>query len=170
MLDAEFSALYKKYKNPIFAYIFYLAGDRPAAEEICQDVFLKVYLNIAKFENRSSFKTWIYKIARNAYLDYAQAQKRKVTIDNIEFFVKELEDRGMSPEEHAINMATKELIENTLNKLSQKYRMLLILRDIQNLSYKEISDIAEMELNSVKVGIFRARREFQKIYEEMEEL
>ncbi|KUO76483.1 MAG: RNA polymerase subunit sigma-24 [Desulfosporosinus sp. BRH_c37] len=170
MLDAEFSALYKKYKNPIFSYIFYLAGDRPAAEEICQDVFLKVYLNIAKFENRSSFKTWIYKIAKNAYLDYVQAQKRKVPIDNIELFAKELEDRGMSPEEHAVNIATKELIEKTLNKMSQKYRMLLILRDIQNLSYKEISDITEMELNTVKVGVYRGRREFQKVYEEMEEL
>lgn len=170
MLDAEFSALYKKYKNSIFSYIVYLAGDRPAAEEICQDVFLKVYLNIAKFENRSSFKTWIYKIARNAYLDYVQAQKRKVAIENIELFAKELEDKGMSPEEHAVNIETKELIQKTLNKLSQKYRMLLILRDIQNLSYKEISDITEMELNTVKVGVFRARREFQKIYEEMEEL
>ncbi|EGW38689.1 RNA polymerase sigma factor [Desulfosporosinus sp. OT] len=170
MLDAEFSALYKKYKNPIFSYIFYLAGDRPAAEEICQDVFLKVYLNIARFENRSSFKTWIYRIAKNAYLDYIRAQKRKVAIESIELFAKELEDKGMSPEEYAVNTATKELIEKTLNKMSQKYRMLLILRDIQNLSYKEISDITEMELNTVKVGVYRGRREFQRIYEEMEEL
>jgi len=75
----------------------------------------------------------------------------------------------MGPEEHAVNLAMKEQIEKTLTKMSEKYRMLLILRDIQNLSYKEISEITDMELNTVKVGIFRARREFRKIYQEMED-
>jgi RNA polymerase sigma-70 factor (ECF subfamily) len=54
--------------------------------------------------------------------------------------------------------------------MSEKYRMLLILRDIQNLSYKEIGSITEMELNAVKTGIFRARKEFQRIYKKMEDL
>lgn len=169
-MNAEFSTLYQKYKGPIFAYIFYLAGDRAVAEEVCQDVFLKVYLNIAKFENRSSFKTWIYKIAKNTYLDHVRTRKKELAIDNIEVFTNELEDRGIGPEEYAVNSAIKELIEKTLNKMSEKYRMLLILRDIQNLSYKEISSITEMGLNAVKTGIFRARKEFQRIYREMEDL
>ena len=54
-LNSEFTALYEKYKKPIFSYVYYLAGDWSTAEEISQDVFLKVYLNINKFEGRSSF-------------------------------------------------------------------------------------------------------------------
>ncbi|ADY55406.1 RNA polymerase, sigma-24 subunit, ECF subfamily [Syntrophobotulus glycolicus DSM 8271] len=169
-MDAEFSALYQKYKNPLFSYIFYLAGDRAVAEEICQDVFLKVYLNIAKFENRSSFKTWIYKIAKNTYLDHVRARKREAPIDTIEICAQEIQDKGISPEEHAVNLANRELISKTFHQMNEKYRMLVILRDIQNLSYKEISDITEMTLNAVKTGIFRGRREFQKIYEELEDL
>jgi len=167
-LDAEFTALYQKYKNTIFSYVYYLASDRSVAEEICQDVFLKVYLNIAKFEGRSSFKTWIYKIAKNTYLDYVRAKNKEVGIDNLEHFAKELVDKGIGPEEYAVNNATKELIGKTLDKLGDKYRTFLILRDIQNLSYKEICEITEMELNTVKVGIYRARREFRKVYHEME--
>ncbi|NMA01533.1 MAG: RNA polymerase sigma factor [Clostridia bacterium] len=169
-MDSEFTTLYQKYKNPIFSYIFYLAGDRSVAEEICQDVFLKVYLNIAKFEGRSSLKTWIYTIARNTYFDYVRKTKKEVAIEDLENYTSDLVDKDMGPEEHATKIATRELIEKTLNQINEKYRMLLILRDIQNLSYKEISEITEMELNTVKVGIYRGRREFQKIYQEMEEL
>lgn len=169
-MNSEFTTLYQKYKNPIFSYIFYLAGDRSVAEEICQDVFLKVYLNIAKFEGRSSFKTWIYTIARNTYFDYARKKKKEVAIEDLENYTKELADRGMGPEDYVTKNVTKELIKKTLNQINEKYRMLLILRDIQNLSYKEISEITELELNTVKVGIYRGRREFQKIYQEMEEL
>jgi len=168
-LHNEFSILYQKYKNPIFSYLYYLAGDKSVAEEICQDVFLKVYLNIAKFEGRSSFKTWIYKIAKNTYLDYVRSQKKDTVLENLDYFSNNLVDKSMGPEEHAVNLAMKEQIEKTLTKMSEKYRMLLILRDIQNLSYKEISEITDMELNTVKVGIFRARREFRKIYQEMED-
>jgi len=167
-LDAEFTALYQKYKNNIFSYVYYLAGDQTAAEEICQDVFLKVYLNITKFEGRSSFKTWIYKIAKNTYLDYVRTKKGEVGIENLEYFSKELVDKSMGPEEHTVNNERKKFIGKTLDKMGDKYRTLIILRDIQNLSYQEISEITQMELNTVKVGIYRARREFQKIYQEME--
>ncbi|UNC93155.1 RNA polymerase sigma factor [Candidatus Contubernalis alkaliaceticus] len=62
MLDEDFIVLYQKYKEPIFSYVYYLSGKRTAAEEISQDVFLKVYLAIDKFQGRSSFKTWLYRI------------------------------------------------------------------------------------------------------------
>ncbi len=97
-------------------------------------------------------------------------KKKEVAIEDLENYTSDLVDKDMGPEEHATKIATRELIEKTLNQMNEKYRMLLILRDIQNLSYKEISEITEMELNTVKVGIYRGRREFQKIYQEMEEL
>lgn len=169
-MDNDFTILYQKYKSPIFSYIYYLVGDQMAAEEICQDVFLKVYLNIAKFEGRSSFKTWIYRIAKNTYIDYIRSRNKEVDVDELDSLVRDVADKKMGPEDHAVNNERKEFIEKTLDKVSDKYRTLLILRDMQNLSYKEISEITEMELNTVKVGIYRARREFQKIYQEMEAL
>ena len=81
------------------------------AEEICQDVFLKVYLNIAKFEGRSSLKTWIYTIARNTYFDYVRKTKKEVVIEDLENYTSDLVDKDMGPEEHATKIATRELIE-----------------------------------------------------------
>ena len=96
--------------------------------------------------------------------------KKEVAIEDLENYTSDLVDRIRGLRNMQLKFATRELIEKTLNQINEKYRMLLILRDIQNLSYKEISEITEMELNTVKVGIYRGRREFQKIYQEMEEL
>jgi RNA polymerase sigma-70 factor (ECF subfamily) len=168
-LDADFTILYQKYKNTIFSYIYYLCGDYAAAEEICQDVFLKVYLNISKFEGRSSFKTWIYKIAKNTYLDFMknEAKNRNYFKQNQDFDQERwIQESG--PEDHVLNREVQERIQKTLRQMSDKYCMLIILRDMQHLSYKEISEILGQNLNSTKVNIYRARKEFRQIYERLE--
>ncbi len=168
-MDADFTILYQKYKNTIFSYIYYLCGDYAAAEEICQDVFLKVYLNISKFEGRSSFKTWIYKIAKNTYLDFMknEAKNRNYFKQNQDFDQERwIQESG--PEDHVLNREVQERIQKTLRQMSDKYCMLIILRDMQHLSYKEISEILGQNLNSTKVNIYRARKEFRQIYERLE--
>ncbi len=167
-MNADFTTLYKKYKQNIFSYLCYLSGDRSLAEEICQDVFLKVYLNITKFEGRSSFKTWIYKIARNAYIDSIKS-KNKIKLHEHATLSENFTDTKMGPEEYTLNKETKILIQETLNTLPDKYRTLIILRDIQQLSYQEISDITNTNLNTIKVSIYRARREFRRIYQRWED-
>jgi RNA polymerase sigma-70 factor (ECF subfamily) len=166
-LDKEFAALYHKYKQGIFSYVYYLSGDRATAEEICQDVFLKVYLNIARFEGKSSFKTWIYKIARNTYLDFIKSSKGKEH-GRWQELSENLVDKRQGPEELAISHERQGLIAKTLSKMDDRYRTFVILRDIQQLSYREICDITGHDMSRVKVGIYRARREFRKIYEELE--
>ena len=168
-MDADFTILYQKYKNTIFSYIYYLCGDYAAAEENCQDVFLKVYLNISKFEGRSSFKTWIYKIAKNTYLDFMknEAKNRNYFKQNQDFDQERwIQESG--PEDHVLNREVQERIQKTLRQMSDKYCMLIILRDMQHLSYKEISEILGQNLNSTKVNIYRARKEFRQIYERLE--
>ncbi|HHY71595.1 MAG TPA: RNA polymerase sigma factor [Thermoanaerobacterales bacterium] len=166
-MDTEFTTLYCKYKNPIFSYVFYLCSDRTAAEEICQEVFLKVYLNISKFEGRSSFKTWIYKIARNTCYDFIR-NPNNITGSGTEIIDEGIKNPDPNPEECIIIKEKNELIKKTLKALSCKHRNYIILRDIQGFSYKEISEITGEKLNSVKTGIYRARRGFIKIFTEME--
>lgn len=167
LLHAEFITLYQKYKKPIFSYVYYLCGDSNLAEEICQDVFFKVYLNLGRFQGKSSFKTWIYRIARNTYLDYVKAQQKKLAHRTVEL-EHHLVAEGLGPEEHVLKRELSETVGRVLCQLDDKYRTLLILRDIQNLSYKEICQVTGLSLNNVKVGIYRARREFRKIYERWE--
>lgn len=166
-MHQEFTALYQKYKNPIFSYLYYLCGDFSTAEEICQDVFLKVYLNITKFEGRASFKTWIYRIAKNTYLDYINAKTTKI-LRRAEPLTVSFTDTSPGPEEVTVNQELRQTILKTINLLPEKYRNLLILRDVQHLSYNEISQVTGLDLNKVKVGIYRARRQFRKVYRGLE--
>lgn len=166
-LEKEFTILYNKYKNPIFSYIYYLCNDRFLAEEICQEVFLKVYLNIEGFEGKSSFKTWIYRIAKNTYFDFAKKASNSME-NGFRILDENIRDKGLRPDEHVVNREKGELIKKALGMMSYKYRTYIILRDVQGFSYKEIRDITGEKLNTVKVGIYRARREFTKIYKKME--
>jgi len=169
-VDKDFTLLYQKYKGPIFSYIYYLSPNHAEAEEICQDVFLKVYLNIDKFEGRSSFKTWIYRIAKNTFLEFKRKNKREVLSYEVSLLEKANTNDKSIPESHLLNMESNRLIQKTLNNMNEKYRSFIVLRDIQNLSYQEISEITDTKLNTVKVSIYRARKEFQKIYKELEGL
>ncbi len=167
-MNKDFTLLYKKYKDPIFAYIFYLSNNYLEAEEICQDVFLKVYLNIDKFEGRSSFKTWIYRIAKNTFLEFKRKEKREVLTNEIDVFEKPKDYHQSIPEDHLENMEKNLVIQKTLGEISEKYRTFIILRDMQNLSYQEISEITDTKLSTVKVNIYRARKQFQNIYNKLE--
>lgn len=167
-MDKDFTLLYQKYKEPIFSYIYYLSTNHAEAEEICQDVFLKVYLNIDKFEGRSSFKTWIYRIAKNTFLEFKRKNKREVLTCEASILERENTDDASIPENYLLNMENHHRIQRTLNNMNEKYRSFIVLRDIQNLSYQEISEITDVKINTVKVNIYRARNEFQKIYKELE--
>ncbi|AOY74901.1 RNA polymerase sigma factor [Clostridium formicaceticum] len=167
-MDRDFTLLYQKYKQPIFSYIYYLSKNNTEAEEICQDVFLKVYLNIDKFEGRSSLKTWIYRIAKNTFLEYKRKAKKEVLVEEIALLENPLIDETSNPENCLLNNEAHQQIKETLMKISEKHRMFIVLRDIQNLSYQEISEITDLKLNTVKVNIYRARNEFEKIYKGLE--
>ncbi|SET09985.1 RNA polymerase sigma-70 factor, ECF subfamily [Natronincola peptidivorans] len=167
-MEKDFTLLYQKYKEPIFSYIYYLSTNHTEAEEICQDVFLKVYLNIDKFEGRSSFKTWIYRIAKNTFLEFKRKSKREVLTCDTNLLERENHDATVVPESYLLHREKHRLIQETLNRMSEKYKSFIILRELQNLSYQEISEITDVKVNTVKVNIYRARSEFQKIYKELE--
>lgn len=162
--------MYQKYKEPIFSYIYYLSQNPTEAEEICQDVFLKVYLNIDKFEGRSSFKTWIYRIAKNTFLEFKRKAKGEILTNEFDIIENPSTHRAYTPEDYILQIEAQGQIKKALMKMSDKYRNFIILRDIQELSYQEISEITDIKLNTVKVNIYRARREFQNIYNELEGL
>ncbi len=167
-MEKDFTLLYQKYKDPIFSYIYYLSNNHTEAEEICQDVFLKVYLNIDKFEGRSSFKTWIYRIAKNTFLDFKRRNAKEVLTCEVGIFEGRDYNGGEHPEEYLEKVQHQRLIKDTLLRMRENYRVYIILRDIQGLNYQEIAEIMDTGLNTVKVSIYRARNEFQKIYKELE--
>lgn len=139
------------------------------AKDISQEVFIKVYKNLEKFDGKSAFSTWVYRITVNTCIDFLRKTKNTVSLDNnLEFedgshTSMQYKDTSPTPEEQAIKNEKKSEIENAINHLSFEHKLILTLRDIQGLSYNEISEITNLSLGTVKSRLARARNSLKNI-------
>jgi RNA polymerase sigma-70 factor, ECF subfamily len=148
---AAFVSIVEAYQTPIFNYVLRMVGDRELAEEITQDVFLRVHQNIGRFSFRSKFTTWLYRIARNRALDALRDEpRRQPTTELVEDTVSVFD----APVERA---ETIDAIWQAVEALPEEMKTCLLLRDIAGLSYTEIMEVADASLPTVKWRIFRAR-------------
>lgn len=160
----SFEVVYEEQKQSIYAYLYYMTKDQSIAEDLCQETFLKIYLNLKKFKEQSSIKTWCMVIARNTFLTWVK--KKQITTVQIS------EDNLLNnhyennPEHKVILEEKKDFIKNTLLRLKEEYRTVLILRDYEGLSYKDIGIITGFTETKVKITIYRAREQYKKLYQE----
>lgn len=156
--------LYETYKNTIFLYLYRSTLDRHIAEDLTQDTFLKAFQSLPSFRGDASLKTWLFKIARNTYINFSQKKQNKMEIqtESIEHLLCQQHDYFKSADEQA-------LIKLTLLQLPENYRTYIILRDVNELSYDEVSQITNETIGQVKVGLYRARKKFREVYRNLGE-
>ncbi|MFT9598872.1 RNA polymerase sigma factor [Mesobacillus sp.] len=156
--------LYETYKNAIFLYLYRSTLNQHIAEDLTQDTFLKAFQSLSSFRGESSLKTWLFKIARNTYINYSKKKQNKMEFqsDLIDVHV------GQQPDQYKRSDDQHE-IELTLLKLPENYRTYIILRDVNGLSYEEVALITNETIGQVKVGLYRARKRFREIFKEMED-
>jgi len=170
-IDA-FYCLVEKYEKKLLKYIFRITNiDLEDAENLLQDIFLKVYTNINSYNSSYSFSSWIYRIAHNYTIDYYKKHKNKQNInlnswddENINFL--ELLENDENIED---NIWKKELIfkiKEILNILDIKYKEILILKFLEEKNYKEISDILKIPEWTVATLINRWKKQFREKAEE----
>ena len=162
----SYNQLVYRYKDKLFNYIIQFVKDTAQAEDLLQDTFLKLYTHKNSYKEIAKFSTWIYTIAGNYAKTELRKYKRRKTyshsdlgFDNKEFIIK---DKAETPSEVFLNLNLKTELNNCLSKLSLNFRTIIILRDIQELSYDEISIIVELPLGTVKSRINRARLKIQE--------
>ncbi len=156
-----FDEIFTRFYKPIYYYVFKMVYSTETAEDIAQDTFIKVYKNLANIDEQIKLSSWIYKIAHNSCIDYLRKNKISFElIDNISYTDKEENE----PENKYLNKELYSKIRAAMLKINSKYRAVLILRDYNGLSYKEISVILGCSEAAVKSLIHRARQDFQKIY------
>jgi len=145
---AQIVALYQK---PIFNYVLRMLGDREVAEEVTQDVFLRVHQNLDRFSFRAKFTTWLFRIAKNRALDELRSDPRR-------HFRADLEEDTIAVDDAPVERAeTIGAIWRAVEALPPELKTALLLRDVAGFSYSEIMEIAETSLPTVKWRIFRAR-------------
>ncbi len=156
--ERAFSLILRAYETPVFNYVLRLVGgDRALAEDLTQEVFLRVYQGLPKFSLRSKFTTWLFQVTKNRVLDELRASERRpralVALDDI----APLEVLDQPVERLEAIDALWRAVEN----LSTDLKMALLLRDVVGLSYTEIADALEVTLATVKWRIYKAREEVQ---------
>jgi RNA polymerase sigma-70 factor (ECF subfamily) len=151
-----FASLVTAYEGPVYNYILRMVGDRTLAEDLTQDVFLRIYHGLAGFSLRCRFTTWLFQVAKNRVLDELRARERRPHPDALDD-VAPLEAVDAPPER--IEMI--DAVWRAVALLNPDLKMALLLRDVVGLSYAEIADSLEITLATVKWRIYKAREEVQ---------
>jgi RNA polymerase sigma-70 factor (ECF subfamily) len=153
--ERAFSLIVRAYEQPVYNYVLRLVGDRNLAEDLTQEVFLRVYQGLPGFSDRSRFTTWLFQVTKNRVLDELRALERRpravVTLDDIPPL--EAVDQPFERTE------TIDAVWRAVEALTVDLKMALLLRDVVGLSYTEIADALEITLATVKWRIYKAREE-----------
>lgn len=138
-------------------------------EDIAQQVFLKVFLAIRRFDGRSSFGTWLYKITVNETYDYLRKRKARKLVYESDLSIEQEERLSQAPPEEPARAAleqaeARQAVERLLSCLAPEERMMIVLKEVEGYSVEEISEALGMNPNTVKVRMFRARRRLSDLY------
>jgi len=169
---SAFGDIVIKYQDRIYNLCRHMLGNAHNAEDAAQDVFLKAFQALPKFEPDASLYTWLYRIATNTCIDY----KRKPIWESLfgdsgegEKLVHDRASDAPSPEKLYQSKQIDRALQINLGKLSPKLRAIIILKEIEELSYEEIADTLEISMGTVKSRIARAREELQKLMSQFRE-
>ena len=153
--ERAFSIILRMYETPVYNYVLRLVGDRSLAEDLTQEVFLRVFQGLPRFSSRSKFTTWLFQVTKNRVLDELRATERRPRA------VVQLEDApGLEVVDAPVERVEAiDALWRAVDALPVDLKMALLLRDIVGLSYNEIADSLEITLATVKWRIFKAREE-----------
>jgi RNA polymerase sigma-70 factor (ECF subfamily) len=167
----SFEELIKEYKKIAYNIALKMLKNKEDAEDVSQEALIKVYKSINRFNMDSSFKTWLYRIVVNTCLDHVRKNKENpISIDqpirsgHDEFYM-DVEDNRPTPQEVLETKLTQKMVMDAVNELEDDFKSIIILRDINDLSYEEISEVLECNIGTVKSRISRGRQKLKEILE-----
>lgn len=165
----EFAGLYQSHSREIYYLTLRLLGDEAKAEDATHDVFLKAYRHWASFRGESSYRTWLYRIAINHCSNLRQSWSNRHLITNADESIWEgTASGGDSPLRVLEIKELGERIQRTLDRLSEEYRLLLLLVADEELSYDEIGLLTEQSSDAVRGKLHRARKAFAAIFQQLQ--
>jgi RNA polymerase sigma-70 factor (ECF subfamily) len=168
--ESAYEILIQRFEQPVYNLVSRLVDDSSDAADVVQEVFLKVFRKVGGFRAESSLKTWIYRIAvneaRNQRRWCSRHRGKEIGLEPAEADAHGpqdwLSDPGRSPYQTALDQETHMLIESALNKVSPNYRAAVVLREVEGLSYEDISEVLDVSLGTVKSRILRGRESLRK--------
>jgi RNA polymerase sigma-70 factor, ECF subfamily len=171
--ERAFRELVERYQTRLLNFIYRTIGDRERAEDLVQEVFIRVYRHIHRFDTTKKFSTWVYTIASNLAKNELRNRSRNPLVlfqtmtGNREEDDRPLqfEDPASRPDDMFHKRHLRELVEQTVTRLPEHHRQVFVLRELEGKSYEEIADITKCNLGTVKSRLNRARNAFAAIIE-----
>lgn len=172
---SAYEELVRRHQPRVFAIVGGILRRSEDVEDLAQQVFLKVYLSLPRFDLRSTFSTWLYKVTVNECLDHLRKKKvRKLVYESdlSEEQVRQMEtfEQGAAgSHRHAVADASqraemRQVVERLLDEIGEQDRLMMILKEVEGFSVEEIGEILGLNVNTVKVRLFRARGRLVEIY------
>ena len=158
----KFAAAYEQSRDAVYGYLVYMTRDTGLAEDLSQEVFLRMFLHLGKFRGESSVRTWALSIARNVFLSYAK-RKSPVLLEEQEWEPEPDLNRNL-PEEEFLKKEQAMIVRKCLMRLGDQERTVLLLMDFEELSYEEIGMVMGLKSEVIKSRIYRARQKFKEVY------
>ncbi|MEK3798996.1 RNA polymerase sigma factor SigW [Peribacillus sp. FSL H8-0477] len=163
-----FGEIVELYKDKVFQLCFRMLGNRHEAEDMAQEAFVRAFVNIHRFNIQMKFSTWLYRIATNLCIDRIRKKKPDYFLDaevagtdGLNMYSIIADDSAL-PEDEVESLELQETIQDEILKLPEKYRSVIVLKYIEELSLKEISDILDLPIGTVKTRIHRGREALRK--------
>ena len=171
--ERAFSELVNRYQTRLLNFIYRTIGDRDRAEDLVQEVFIRVYRHLHRFDRSKKFSTWVYTIASNLAKNELRNRSRNPLVlfttmqgsNEDEDRPLEFEDATTRPDDMYRKRHLRELVEDTVAKLPEHHRQVFVLRELEGKSYEEIAEITDCNLGTVKSRLNRARTAFAAIVE-----
>jgi RNA polymerase sigma-70 factor, ECF subfamily len=163
-----FAEIVELYKDKVFQICYRMLGNRHESEDIAQEAFIRAYVNIHTFNQNRKFSTWLFRIATNLCIDRIRKKKPDYYLDaevsgtdGLTMYSQVAADIQM-PEDEVEELELQATIQEAISKLPEKYRSVIVLKYIEELQLREISDILDLPLGTVKTRIHRGREALRK--------
>lgn len=169
---SEFEKIEKKYRPTITLLIRKMIKNEEDVQDLVQEIFIKIYSSIEKYNQKYPFSAWIYKIASNHCIDFLRKKRLQTisisySIDDNNEKTFDIQDNTSHPEQELINNENKNILQIAMSKLPDKYQEIIRLRHEEDMDYKGISYHLKIPIGTVKAQLFRARK---LLYEELKNL
>lgn len=164
--QSAFTKLYNRFNKVIYNTIYYIVKNKDATDDLLSVTFTKAFTKLDSYVNNISFEMWLKTIAINSSIDYIRRTKKENAnywIDDNDNFLQLSNDAGYSPEEDYIFAEKSDALDDALSRLRWKYRNIIELRSVQDLSYKQISEQLGLNESQVKSRLNKAREKLKEL-------
>lgn len=160
-----FCELIKRYEKQIYSLAYRLTNNLEDAQDLAQEAFSRIYLVLEKYDPGRPFFPWMYKVANNVIYSHLRNQKNKsqeISLDKVIDFSPLIPDRDTHPEEYSTSRETQRLVQQAVAELPEKYRVPLVLKYLEDLSYKSIGEILNLPVTTIETRLYRGKILLQK--------